>query len=460
MTALFPLRRTESVFYNRDVCGADWSEIRYREHPTLDRVLTTKFVFNQDHIINELIDGVKVIKEFVAAMEEYKREGFLLFDDRMFEAYHRAVAACETEEDFIRLPQIGRATFSSWFNDKIMNWEHNIEWPSEYKNLSWHDGSARGRAIRDKYNALYYKLNDIKKKFSPDVYTYSENLGRLRKGIQDMPFTLKLSPFASDLMMLAQNGFDETCYTPGHEFGHAPVALALNKDTVALYLFDENDCVVARAWGILKPNGLLVCNNYADNRHAGDAFKLAIEYMCTEHFDFEEHYNLRERDFNYDPEEVYLNKDERPDPKGGYTLCCGWVFAQKGEDPSFYLDTVDVYSGEREICASCGDRFHSDDGYWINDEFICSDCISEYYVWSDYEDQHIHIDDAVSIQRLHRYTNRFIEDYVSDSLYELVEIDGDMYLEDQVFYIEEEDRYVATEKERDEYYENLESEEE
>ena len=55
------------------------------------------------------------------------------------------------------------------------------------------------------------------------------------------------------------------------------------------------------------------------------------------------------------------------------------------------LDSTDGDWGADLIsCAECGERFSSDRLNYINDLYICSDCVENYYWWSAHEHMHFH----------------------------------------------------------------------
>lgn len=83
---------------------------------------------------------------------------------------------------------------------------------------------------------------------------------------------------------------------------------------------------------------------------------------------------------------------------GGEALCmhCGGSLTSESEQN---LLCNDCYSGS--YCAHCGCHAHEDELYCALDgEFVCEDCLSDYYVFDHLQDGYIPYDDAVEIHLL------------------------------------------------------------
>lgn len=96
------------------------------------------------------------------------------------------------------------------------------------------------------------------------------------------------------------------------------------------------------------------------------------------------------------------------------------------------LDDTDGSSlgGAGTCCYSCGDRYHSDDMYYVEsiDEYVCDCCVDDYPYCVD-TDRRVHIDDAYYCETNDEFYER--NDY-------LVEINGSWYAEDDnnIYYCE------------------------
>ena len=172
-----------------------------------------------------------------------------------------------------------------------------------------------------------------------------------------------------------------SCYRQGSEYSpHSPLNLASTPDAYVFYIKDDNDDVLARAWGQIIVGGkCFFSNTYTHEMPGGgdaarDVFKLALA-----------HWGKCEAVRNCKLKNIggqYPNGDSY------------------GSEPIITAnDAAYHFAYKRSQCAGCDEHSDDDDLHHVdNYGAYCGCCVDNMFRWSNYDDRYIPEDQAVYME--------------------------------------------------------------
>jgi hypothetical protein len=128
------------------------------------------------------------------------------------------------------------------------------------------------------------------------------------------------------------------------------------------------------------------------------------------------------------------------------------------DDGPFAMDNTDGYVSQESssICEDCEDRFHEDDGYWVNEDEsrqVCDNCCSSNYTYAYSRrgnQYYIHSDDVVYVNGEYYDTN-----YAEDNDIRQ-DVDGEYQHLDDLVFVESECEWYPSDDDRICYAQDIE----
>jgi hypothetical protein len=236
------------------------------------------------------------------------------------------------------------------------------------------DGNHEGSGLDKEYlrEELRYSIRELTLKLS--------EWGKYPRPPATFNVVATREPMA--FMRLGNNRCDNnSCYRQGSEYSpHSPLNLGATPDAYVFYIKDNNDAVIARAWGqIIVGGDCFFSNTYShnmpgDSNGARDVFKVALAYWgkCEA---------IRTCKLNNIGGQ-YANDDSY----GNHPII-------NANDAAYH------FAYKRCQCAGCDEHADEEDLHHVdNYGAYCGCCVDNMFRWSNYDDRYIPEDEAVYME--------------------------------------------------------------